>query len=361
MPAKAFTFVCGADEFLVAREAQSRWDTLTRGVTDDFAREVIDGAAGVVGEVESTVASFIAAVQTLPMFGESKCVWLKNASFFGDTAVGRTEGAKAQVEKLIVVLEALDPAQATVLISAFPVDRRKREFKKLQSIADVVFLEDRAAGEGALHLLEEELKRDGVRIQPDAAYALLEKIHNNSRLAVEEARKLSTYLGAEGGEITQQMVNMLVPAFGEGDFFEAAESFFNLDLQETLASIRRHFFAGYDIRPLLTSLQNRTRLLIQLRVLMDAGEFRRGVNKRAMEDCAAIYGRHFGDEGGKSNFNVFTQNPYYLSRLTQAAQRLRLRQLIDFQSSFLRAFEEAISRPSEHEQIMRETAIRCLG
>ena len=361
MGSSAFTVVCGGDDFLVSREGHERWAALTRDVTDDFAREVIDAAAGVTGEVEDAVAGFISAVRTLPMFGDRKCVWLKNVSFLGDTPLGRTEGAKAQVEKLIAALEAVNPAEVGILITACPIDRRKREYKWLQGKGEVLFVGGDKEGAGALAILEEELRRERLRISPEAAHALLEKIHQNTRLALEEARKLALYIGPEGGEVTLDMVNLLVPPFGEGDFFEAAETFFNLDLQGALDAIHRHFFAGYDIRPLLTALQNRTRLLIQLRVLSDAGEFRSGVSKQSMDRAAATYGRHFDGADDKSNFNLFTQNPYYLSRLIQAARQLKLRQLIDFQTAFLRAFEESITRPNEHEQVMRETAIRCLG
>ncbi len=360
MSNKRFTFVCGADEFLVVREAQQAWEALTKDIEDEFAKEVIDGAAGVVAEVEAAVDGLIAAAQTMPMFGDRKCVWLKNVTFFGETAAGRTESAKAQVSKLIAALETMNLDQVQILISAFPVDRRRKEFKWLQGNSDFRYTGDGGA-EGSMQLLLDALAREGVKIRPEAAHALLEKINGNSRLAVEEANKLVTYMGDEVGEIDLHTVNMLVPTYGEGDFFEATEAFLSLDLQEALAAIRRHFFAGLDIRPLLTSLQNRTRLLIQLRVLMDAGEFGRSVNKAAMEEAASLYARHFGDSTSKSNFNIFTQHPFFLSRLVQTARRLKLRQLIDLQTGLLRAFEDAITRPSEHELIMRETAIRFMG
>ncbi len=359
MPTEAFTVICGSDDFLVAREGQQAWAELTRDVTDDFQREIIDGAANNVDETEKATASFIAAVRTLPLFGDRKYVWFKNLSFLGDTALGRTEGAKEQVEKLMGALESSSPADVGILITASPVDRRRREFKWLQSNTKLNFLAAEKEA-GAASLLEDELRREQLRISPEAAHALLEKINHNTRLALEETRKLALYAGP-GAELTLEMVNLLVPPYGDGDFFEAAEVFFTLDLQATLDALHRHFFSGYDIRPLLTSLQNRTRLLIQLRVLSDAGEFRSSVSKASIENAAATYARHFDGADDKSNFNLFTQNPYYLSRLIQTARSLKLRQLIDFQTAFLRAFEEAIKRPNEHEQVMREAAIRCMG
>ena len=66
---KPFTFVCGADDFLVGRLGRERFDALAADVTDEFSRETINGFAANVGEVESAVNRFREAVQTISMFG----------------------------------------------------------------------------------------------------------------------------------------------------------------------------------------------------------------------------------------------------------------------------------------------------
>jgi DNA polymerase-3 subunit delta len=355
-----FTLICGNDDYLVAREGGAHWEKLCRDVPDEYSREVVDGDAGTVADVESFVAAFASAAMTLPMFGGRKCVWFKNVSFLGDTATGRTEGAKTQVEKLLKVLEGVKPADVGVLITACPVDRRKREFKQLQDLGDVTVVGGEGRGDSpSQRILQEELAAAKVSMAPDVQYALLEKIHQNSRMAMEEARKLALYVG-EGGAVTMEMVGALVPVFGEGDFFEAVDAFYSLDLEAALGAIRRHFFAGNDIRPLLTSLQNRARLLLQLRVLYDAGFLRHGINKAALDEAAARFGGAFNSQE-KSSSNVFSQNPYYLARLMDTARKLRTKEIIDFQMAFVQAFQDSIDRPNEQEMVMRETAIRCLA
>jgi len=358
---KGFTMICGGDDYLVAREGAAAWAKLCAEVADEFSREIVDGAAGTVAEVESAKSSFASAIMTMPMFGGKKCVWLKNATFLGDTQVGKTEGAKTAVEKLLSVLEKVNPADVGVLITACPIDRRRKEFKRLQELGEVVFVggEGKSGDFPAQKILDEEFAAARVRCPPDVFYALFEKIHGNSRMAVEEARKLATYAG-EGATITLEMVNALVPPLGEGDFFEAVDAFFSLDLEEALEAIHRHFFAGNDIRPLLSSLQNRARLLLQLRVLFDAGCFKRGVNKASLDEAFQQFGGGFDPVGEKSSGNVFSQNPFYLARLLDTSKKLRTKRIIDMQLELVRAFEESISRPSEQEAVMREAAIRCL-
>ncbi len=199
---------------------------------------------------------------------------------------------------------------------------------------------------------------------PEALQMLIGKVNGNTRLVVEETRKLCTFAAGSSEPIGERLVGELVPNFGEGDFFEAADAFFSLRLDWTLEALRRHFFTNSESRPLLGSLQSRNRLLIQLRVLLDAGAIRlggRGIAKSELEAAARTYGHHFGEDPGKSNLNVFTQNPWYLGRLAETARKVPLKRLVDFQLAFADAFEGIIKRPNEQEEVCRELAIRCLS
>ena len=104
--------------------------------------------------------------------------------------------------------------------------------------------------------------------------------------------------------------------------------------------------------------------MIQLRVLLDSGELRlgsRGFDPSAFSAAQRTYAKHFGGLTEKSTFNIFTQNLWYLGKLGEKARALPLKRLIDFQTAFVAAFEELLSRPNEEESILRELTIRCLG
>lgn len=204
----------------------------------------------------------------------------------------------------------------------------------------------------------------GVEIDAHAAEALMSKVNGNSRLLLEETRKLATYLGPDGGEISMELIEELVPNFGEGDFFETTEAFFSRNLEWTLQALRRHFFAGNDARPVIASLQNRNRLLIQLKSLVDGGEIQvggRGIAKPSFERAAAKYQDRYAGLSEKSNYNVFTQNLWYMGKLLGARKMPSLKRLIDHQGEFIRVFEEIIERPGEQEEALRNLAIRCLA
>jgi DNA polymerase-3 subunit delta len=201
----------------------------------------------------------------------------------------------------------------------------------------------------------------GATLSPDAARLLLAKVGANTRLLVEEVRKLATYV--EPGEtIEDKHVAELTPNVAEGDFFEAAESFFSGDLKWTLAALQRHFFAGGDARPVISALQNRNRILLQIRALVDAGEARlgpRGLD--GLSSAASVHAAKFIGVTEKNSFNLFTQNPWYLGKLAGSAKLPPLRRLIDNQQEFISAFEEIIQRPHEQEEVLREMTVRCLA
>jgi DNA polymerase-3 subunit delta len=373
MPAKPFIFVCGPDDFLVNRQGKERFEALAGEGADEFSREVVNGFANNVDEVTAAVNRLREAIQTIPLFGGKRVVWLKDVNFLADTVTGRAEGTLRQVEELQALLGRVDPDEAAVVVTAAPVDRRRSFIKWCETTADYAFVgEEGRDGSAALEQMAlTEVEAQGATITPDALGLLLAKVGANTRLLVEEVHKLVTYAGpstepraGEGGVITEAHVDELTPNFAEGDFFEAAEAFCRGDLKWTLAALHRHFFAGGDARPVITALQNRNRLLIQLRVLLDAGEVRlgpRGLDKADFERAADTYRKHFGAAGEKSSFNIFTQNLWYLGKLAGNARLPPLRRLIDNQQEFIAAFEEIVRRPGEQEEVMREMVVRCLG
>jgi DNA polymerase-3 subunit delta len=392
MPAsKPFFFVCGADEFLVQRAGQQRFDALAAETgADEFSREIISGFAANISEVEAAINRFREAVQTVPMFGGGRVVWLKDVSFLADNVTGRAEGTLKQVEDLQQLLAAVNSAEAAVLITAAPVDRRRAFSKWCEKNADFALIggDSDAGGEALAGIVLAEARSLGVTFAPGAIELLLAKVGANTRLLVEEVRKLATYaglpadlsakasataeasakagdpstpLGAGGAVIKETHVIELTPNTAEGDFFEAAEAFFSGDLKWALAALHRHFFAGGDARPVISALQNRNRILLQLRALLDAGEVHlgpRGVD--GLPRAATAHAAKFGEAAGeKSAYNIFTQNPWYLGKLA-SGKLPSLRRLIDNQHELIAAFEEIIRRPNEQEEVLRAMAVRCL-
>ena len=365
MSAKAFTFICGDDDYLVSERGKEWFAEQTKDIADDLSKEVVDGRAGNVAEVEDAINRFTSAVQTLSLFGDRKVVWLKDVNFMANNQTGKAQGTLDLLDNLKAVLETLDSAQVGVLITAQPVYKVRSFYKWCQKNSDFTALaEDKNAAAMYARMIQDECEQAGVSIARDAVQLLIGKVNGNSRLIVAETRKLATFVSDTGEQISERLVADLVPNFGDADFFEAADAFYSLKLDWTLQALRRHFFTNSESRPLLGSLQSRNRLLIQLRVLLDAGAIRlggRGIAKSDLEAAARTYGHHFGDSVEKSNLNVFTQNPWYLGNLAVTASKVPLKKLIQFQIAFAEAFEGILERPNEQEEVCRELAIKSLS
>ncbi|MFT3783151.1 MAG: DNA polymerase III subunit delta [Nibricoccus sp.] len=365
MPAaKPFTFICGPDDYLVNRLGKERFEELAQGITDEFSREVLSGFAANVSEVEAAINRFRESVQTISMFGGKRAVWLKDVNFLADTVTGRAESTLKLVEDLQAILATINPDEVAVVVTAAPIDRRRSFPKWCEKTAEfaVVGGDGDGAGQALAGVVIAEADSLGISFGEGAVELLLAKVGANTRLLIEETHKLAAYIG-DGRVIAEADVAELTPNVAEGDFFEAAEAFFSGDLKWTLRALERHFFTGGDARPIIAALQNRNRILLQIRALLDSGEVRlgpRGIDKAGFDRAQATYAKHFVGATEKSSFNLFTQNPWYLGKLAGTGKLPTLKRLIDNQQEFIAAFEEIIRRPDEPEEVLREMAVRCL-
>lgn len=365
MSGARFTFICGSDDFVVGRLGKERFATLAADAADDFSREIVNGFAANVAEVEAAVNKFRDAVQTLGLFGGRRYVWLKDVNFLADSVTGRAESTLKQVEELKTILSGIDPEQVGVLVTAAPVDRRRSFPKWAEGNSDFTLCGGEPGDEATLQQVAlGEAKVQSVTFEGDALPLLIAKVGANTRLLVEEVRKLAAYVGGEGNPITEAAVADIVVSTAEGDFFEAAEAFFSGNLQWTIDALHRHFFAGGDARPILSSLQNRNRLLIQVKMLIDAGEVRLGpggLDKAGFGRAQQAYGKAYGDLTEKTACNIFTQNLWYLGKLASSSKMPSLKRMIDNQQEFYATFQRMLDRPSEQEEVLREMAVRCLS
>lgn len=364
MAEKPFHYVSGADEYLVSEEGKRVFAELSAGLDAEFSCDVIAADCRVVDDVDRVVNEVAATTQTLSLFGGDKVVWIKGLNFITDTVLGNSEQTEKNCEKLGEILLSVDPANTRVLITAFPVDGRKKFGKWLGKHGEHHNMggsKDKAKSVASLVMAE--AKSTGLKINASAVEALLAKVGNDGRAAVSEIRKLATYLGDGAGQtITVNLIEEMVPNFGESDFFEVSSAFFAGDLAWALAAIRRHFFAGMDARSLLPSLQRGVTIAIQAKALAEAREVPAGrVSKDSLARAATRYGSYYSGTGEKTHLNIFTQSPFYINRLTEHASRQTMRRLVDWQQHLLDAFVDIHLRPGDQESIMRDTAIKCLA
>src|SRR5438034_9765695 len=129
--------VVGSDEAEVKHVAADLAEKLVPDDAGDFGLEVIDGVADNADQAAVRIRSAIEALQTLPFFGSTKVVWLKNANFLGDDAKARSVGVQSALEELSTLIDGGGGTEVMLLISATEVDKRRSFYKTLAQRAEL--------------------------------------------------------------------------------------------------------------------------------------------------------------------------------------------------------------------------------
>ena len=362
--------IAGKDEFLVDQDGRACFEKAKKAAGADAEAEVITGQIIRVDDARVLEVQFTESVKTLSMFGSKRVIWLRNFNLVADSVQAKSVEVKESLENMLKVVVEADPA-VSIIISATPYDGRRKDLSSLKSEATDFILHASPSkspfdkrdvqAEAQVALAIERLKALGVKYDRGVPEVLVGRVGQSTRLVLGECEKLATYVGA-GGTIKEADVHLIVPTFGEGEFFEPIEALAARDLKWGMESLDRYFFNEDSSRPLLIVLQNRLRLLIQIRCLADSGDFRlsdAGLPKGQFEAASGRHGPTFGS-AAKSSANLFSQNAWYVSeKVAPAAARYTLAELVDLQLACADCFDA--SNRGEDESSVRAMFLRALA
>lgn len=362
--------IAGKDEFLVDQDGRACFEKAKKAAGADAEAEVITGQIIRVDDARTLEVQFTESVKTLSMFGSKRVIWLRNLNLVSDSVQAKSEEVKESLANMLKVVVESDPA-VSIIISATPYDGRRKDLANLKSEATDFILhaspskspfdKGDAQADAQVALAVERFKTLGVKFERGVPEVLVGRVGQSTRLVLGECEKLATYVGA-GGTIKEADVHLIVPTFGEGEFFEPIEALAARDLKWGMESLDRYFFNEDSSRPLLIVLQNRLRLLIQIRCLADSGDFRlneAGLAKGQFEAASGRHGPTFGS-AAKSSANLFSQNAWYVSnKVAPAAARYTLAELVDLQLACADCFDA--SNRGEDESSVRAMFLRALA
>jgi DNA polymerase-3 subunit delta len=228
----SFFAVIGSDEGMVREKALELYNQLTGGSDDGFTHETIDGIADNSDSAFEICSSTIQALQTIPMFGGDKVVWLRNANFLGDNVTGRSQRTEAGVDSLRATLEHGLPDGVKFLLTAQGVDKRRAFWKFIEKAADVQVCDridtsrddwqDQVAA-----LVTRRAAELGLDFEPDALAIFVMLAGEQSQQIGNELEKLDLYLGPDRRTITEDDVNVLVPLSRAAVVFEIGKAIQN--------------------------------------------------------------------------------------------------------------------------------------
>ena len=243
-----FFAVVGSDEGMVREQALELHNQLTGGVDDGFTHETIDGIAENSDSAFEICSSVVQALQTLPMFGGDKVVWLRNANFLGDNITGRSQRTEAGVESLRATLEAGLPAGVKFLLTAQGVDKRRAFWKFIEKAASLrVFDRIDTSRDGwqdeVASLVTARATAMGLDFDPEALEVFVLQAGEQSRQIDNELQKLDLFLGHDRRIITRRDVDLLVPLSRAAVVFEIGRAIQNGDAARAIQLVDQQLTA----------------------------------------------------------------------------------------------------------------------
>jgi DNA polymerase-3 subunit delta len=356
--------VLGSDEAEVKRVAAELASNLTPPGAGDFGLEVIDGAADNADQAEAQVRSAIEALQTLPFFGSTKVVWLKNVNFLGDDQKARSAAVQSALEELSELIDSDFGPGITLLISATDVDKRRSFYKTLVKRAEMQVFDrlDSSRGgweEEALEMVQQRAKKRKLQFDEGALDLFVLLTGGDTRQIDNELEKIDTFLGKDR-VVSAEHVRELVPLSRAGVIFELGNALAARDLQLSLKLVRRLLDQGESaIGILLVAIVPTIRNLLLAKDLMERYrlprphspfQFISAVNRLPAEATDHLPRKKDG-----------SVNAYALGIAAQQAGRFETAQLVQAMRACLEANVQLVTTQLDHELILTEVVVKLLG
>jgi DNA polymerase-3 subunit delta len=385
--------VVGSDEAEVKRAAAELAQKLVPNDAGDFGLEIIDGVADHADQAAARIRSAIEALQTLPFFGSTKVVWLKNANFLGDDIKARSSTVQSALEELSDLIESGLGDGVTLLISATEVDKRRSFYKTLVKRSELqVFdrLDSGRAGweEEATEIVLGRAKKRKLEFDESALELFVLLTGGDTRQIENELEKIDIYCSSRvhpvrpGGtpaksdtagkmpasptartavpRVTVEIVRELVPLSRAGVIFELGNALSVRDLELALMLVRRLLEQGEKaLGILLAAIIPTIRNLLLAKDLMEQHGIRRPHSPfqfiAAMNRLPAKAIEHLPR---KKDGSI---NAYGLAIAAQHANQFETDRLIEAMRACLDANVKLVTTQLDHELILTEVVVKLLG
>jgi DNA polymerase-3 subunit delta len=356
--------IVGSDEAEVKRVAAELASNLTPSGAGDFGLEVIDGAADNAEQAAARITSTIEALQTLPFFGSTKVVWLKNVNFLGDDPKARSTAVQSALEELSQVLDRGFGSEITFLISATEVDKRRGFYKALVKRAELqVFdrIDSGRAGweEEATEIVRGRAKKRKLQFDDDALDLFVLLTGGDTRQIENELEKIDIFLEKDRA-VHADLVRKIVPLSRAGIIFELSNALAMRDLELALTLVRRLLDQGESaIGILLAAIVPTIRNLLLAKDLIERHRLPRAHSP--FQFISAINGLPAKATEHLPRKKDGSINAYALGIAAQHAQHFETDQLIDAMRACLTANVQLVTTQLDHELILTEVIVKLLG
>lgn len=360
--------VSGEDDFHVrerARQLLEAW----RGEAGDADTEIIDGNAGNTQEALRVLARLHEALQTLPFFGSTKIVWLRNVNFLGDERTAGTRTVTEALADLAASLKRLPWDRTRLLISAAKVDRRKSLVKTIEKMGAAenypgLSLDDSSWQEKAGAFVREQLAPRAKSIEKAALAEILSRVGPHLQILSLETEKLQLYAW-DRPAITLADVAVMVPRNKQARAFALGDAFGDRNLPAALELLDEELWSlKYSSQKtevgLLYGLIAKARTLLLLRELLEEEVIRPESSyyrfKAQLAEAAAASRSLPQDR----RFNPFSMHPYVLFKAIPQTRRYTTSELIQAMRRLLEANLKLVASDVDKQLVLQHVLIQIM-
>ena len=221
--------VTGSDEGKVSEEASKLFEKLKPPGSDEFANEIIEGAADNAEHAFTIASQVVEGLQTMGFFGGAKVVWLKGATFMVSDRTSEAERAKTGVESILDTIKAGLPDEVIFLLSATAIDKRRAFYKWTKVNAEIrsydkIDVSREGWEDQVAVLVERGASEKGLNFNSDALNLFVQLAGEDTRQIGNELEKIDLFLGQERREVTLDDVQTMVPLSRKGVIWEISRA-----------------------------------------------------------------------------------------------------------------------------------------
>ncbi|MDZ4743382.1 MAG: DNA polymerase III subunit delta [Verrucomicrobiota bacterium] len=361
----AVYLVTGSDELKVREESKALADQLAKGA-GEFGLEVVDAQAENAEHVGRICANCYEALQTMPFLGGDKVVWFKNANFLDDSMLAKTNAATEGLAQIVDLLKAGLPAGVKLVVSAANCDKRKGFYKTVEKSGEVRLFEavdtSKRDWEGQVEDdIRGRLAKEGIRIEPEAAYLLAECVGGDSLVLGKEIEKLCLYAGEEK-IIREEDIRLIVSPSREQIAWELGDSLIEREAGKCISILERLLFQGNEPIALLATLINKVRQTLLAKELLEVAGIRISGNFADFKTRLARAAQQLADQmPGDAKYNPLSMNPFVLFKVAQASSRFTKNELIRAMDTLAKTYLALIYSSADAQIALESAIIRIAG
>ncbi|WP_407855724.1 DNA polymerase III subunit delta [Enterococcus hailinensis] len=216
---------------------------------------------------ETNLGAVIDEAETLPFFGDYRLIFVEKPSFL--TGEKKSNNQEQDIDSLLAYLKQPVETSVVVFWANYPkLDARKKATKALKkaTVIDAAPLQERYLR----NFLQRYISNENVKISREAFDLFLRLTDFDLSKAMNEIEKL-LLLAGEGGTITLQLVEDLVPKTLEHNIFELTEQILKGDAGKAYQTYEELHLQGEETIKLTAILIGQIRLLLQTKILQKVG------------------------------------------------------------------------------------------